>query len=181
MVHMPTGDIPTISAASHAHTAYGLSNLGQPLSTWGGTTSATGDWFEPATTTTGINNNLGITRRLVVGDPVQQAAVAAAFPPAAKNPKPKEVKVTRRLVQVFIADPDENVSLDDSLLYSGEQKLTDLTDQELFFEIDIKSVLAAHNDKRTKTVNKKVKERTEYLDPAKIRDLKMVVVTVANF
>ncbi len=87
----------------------------------------------------------------------------------------------RRLVQVFIADTDENVPLDDCLIYSGEQKLTDLTDQELFFEIDIRTLLQAHNDKRTKLVNKAVKERTEYLEPARIRDLKMTVVVIATF
>ena len=88
---------------------------------------------------------------------------------------------SRRLVQVFIADPNENIPLADSLLYSGEQKLTDATDQELFFEIDIKDILAKHNEKRVKIVDKKIKERTEYLEPAKIRDLKMVVVNVATF
>lgn len=86
----------------------------------------------------------------------------------------------RRIVQVFIADSNENIPLDDCVLYKGEQKLTDATDQELFFELDIKSILDAHNAKRTKVVDKKVKDRTEYLDSAKVRDLKMVVVTVAN-
>jgi len=95
--------------------------------------------------------------------------------------KEKPTMTSRRLVQVFIADPEENVPLERSLLYSGEQKLTDATDQELFFEIDIKSVLEKHNEVRIKFVNKKVKERTEYLEPAKIRDLKMVVVNVATF
>lgn len=99
--------------------------------------------------------------------------------PPAKQETP--MAVTRRLVQVFIADPNENIPLADSLLYSGDQKLTDATDQELFFEIDIKDILTKHNEKRTKTVDKKVKERVEYLEPAKIRDLKMVVVNVASF
>jgi len=87
----------------------------------------------------------------------------------------------RRLVQVFIADPNENVPLEQSLLYRGDQKLTDANDQELFFELDIKDILTKHNEARVKIVDKKVKERTEYLEPAKIRDLKMVVVTVAEF
>ena len=87
----------------------------------------------------------------------------------------------RRLVQVFIADPDENVPLDQCLLYSGEQKLTDLTDQELFFEVDVKSILDAHNKKRVEIVNKSVKERTEHLEAARVRDLKMTVVTIAQF
>lgn len=88
---------------------------------------------------------------------------------------------TRRLVQVFIADPDENIPLEKSLLYTGSQKLTDATDQELYFEIDIKTMLEKHNAERTKIVNKKVKERTEYLEPARVRDLRMVVVNVATF
>jgi hypothetical protein len=88
---------------------------------------------------------------------------------------------SRRLVQVFIADPDENVPLESCLLYSGKQKLTDLTDQELFFEIDIKSIMDTHNQKRASIVNKSIKERTENLEPARIRDLKMTVVTIATF
>lgn len=88
---------------------------------------------------------------------------------------------SRRLVQVFIADVHDSVPLADALLYSGEAKFTDLTDQELFFEIDITSILKAHNDKRTKMVNKAVKERVEHLEPARIRDLKMTVVNIATF
>lgn len=103
------------------------------------------------------------------------------------EPQPKPVNKkeaampSRRIVQVYIADPSEDVPLKDSVLYTGEQKMTDLTDQELFFEIDIKSILEAHNANRAKIINKKIKERTEYLEPVKVRDLKMVVVTVAEF
>lgn len=91
------------------------------------------------------------------------------------------VMAARRLVKVVIVDPNENIALDDCVLYSGDEKLTDATDQELFFEIDIKNLLEKHNEKRVKVIDKKVKERTEYLEPAKIRDLKMVVVNVASF
>lgn len=98
--------------------------------------------------------------------------------PAQKKANP--MPAARRIIQVIIADSNENVPLDDCVLYKGEQKLTDATDQELFFEIDIKNILAIHNEKRTKVIDKKVKERTEYLEPAKVRDLKMVVVTVAS-
>jgi hypothetical protein len=86
----------------------------------------------------------------------------------------------RRVVQIFIADPNENIPLADCMLYESERKLTDATDQELFFELDIKGILEKHNAKRTKVIDKKVKDRTEYLEPAKVRDLKMVVVTVAT-
>lgn len=88
---------------------------------------------------------------------------------------------TRRIVKVFIADTDENVPLDKSVLYKGEEKLTDLTDQELFFEVEIKSILEQHNAYRATLTNKKVKERVEQLEPVKIRDLKMIVVNVAQF
>lgn len=88
---------------------------------------------------------------------------------------------TRRLVQVFIVDPDENVPLDKALLYEGKSFLTDATDQELFFEIDIKSILDKHNAFRKTLTNKAVKERTEKLEAARIRDLKMTVVIIAQF
>lgn len=87
----------------------------------------------------------------------------------------------RRLVQIFIADPDPNVPLDNCLLYSGKQLLTDLTDQELFFEVDVKTILDAHNKTRVSLINKAVKDRAEYLEPARVRDLKMTVVTIAQF
>lgn len=88
---------------------------------------------------------------------------------------------TRRIVKVYVADTNDNLPLDKTLLYSGEEKLTDLTDQELFFEIDIKSILDKHNEYRTTVINKTVKDRTEYLEAAKVRDLRMTVVTVAQF
>lgn len=89
-----------------------------------------------------------------------------------------------RIVQVFIADTNENVPLDQSVLFKGEQKLTDLTDTELFFEVPMAEILKAHNDKRVTWADKEASKRSGkdvLLDPVKIRDLKMVVVTVAQF
>lgn len=86
-----------------------------------------------------------------------------------------------RIVQVFIADIDENIPVEKRVLYQGTQKITDATNEELFFEIPIAELLKAHNEMRAKTVNKKIKDRTEYLEPARIRDLKMVVTTAAEF
>lgn len=91
---------------------------------------------------------------------------------------------TRRIVQVFIADANENIPLEKSLLYQDEKPfLTDLTDQELFFEIDIKSILDKHNEYRitVKDKDESTKDNPEYLEKAKIRDLKMTVVNVASF
>ncbi len=91
------------------------------------------------------------------------------------------INASRRLVKIIIIDPDDRVPLDQCILYSGEEKLTDLTDQELFFEIEIKNLLDKHNEERIKIQDKKVKERVEYLEPIKVRELKMVVVEVAKF
>lgn len=122
-----------------------------------------------------ISDSLSHTSSLYV----QQAQNVAHIPTL--TAKKMEKPVTRRIVQVFIADTDENVPLDKSVLYTGTQKLTDATDQELFFEVPIKEILDKHNAYRATLVNKKVKERTEYLEPVRIRDLKMVVVEVAKF
>ena len=90
----------------------------------------------------------------------------------------------RRIVQVFIADPNENVPLEKSILYTGSQKLTDLTDTELFFEVPMAEILKSHNEMRVYCIDKEATKRAGkdiLLDPVKIRDLKMVVVTVASF
>jgi len=163
------GDMPSISDASHAHTIYGLGNLSVPVGTIA------------ATNTVGIVN----ISQSASGFPLvrgQALTPHQRLNTTINENQEKTIMIpARRLVQVFIADPDENVPLEQSMLYSGTQKLTDATDQELFFEIDMKTILEIHNEKRIKLVNKKVKERTEYLEPAKIRDLKMVVVNVATF
>ena len=62
----------------------------------------------------------------------------------------------------------------------------DLLDPELFFKVEFSTLESvALNEVKPEgkkiKVNKKVKERTEYLEPVKIRDLKMVVVNVASF
>lgn len=92
---------------------------------------------------------------------------------------------TRRIVQVFIADPNENVPLGKSVLYTGEQKLTDLNDTELFFEVpSLQDLIKSHNETRKVTVDMEASKRAGkdiFLDPVKIRDLRMVVVTVASF
>lgn len=90
----------------------------------------------------------------------------------------------KRVVKVFVADPDDKVPADKSLLYEGKEHVTDLTDQELFFEVDIKPLLEKHNAERVKIVDKPSSQKfgkEVYLEPAKIRDLRMTVVVVAQF
>ena len=110
-----------------------------------------------------------------------EAAKIIAMQQAHQQKEMKPMSAKRRLVQVIIVDPNENVPLEQCVIYRGEQMLTDLTDQELFFELDIKDLLAKHNEKRVKLTDKKIKERVEHLEPAKVRDLKMVVVNIAEF
>ncbi len=94
----------------------------------------------------------------------------------------KEALMGKRVVQVFIVDPSDQVPLADSLIYADPAPhLTDLNDQELFFDIDIKGILATHNAKRITLVNKTVKDRVENLEPIRVKDLKMTVVNVASF
>lgn len=104
--------------------------------------------------------------------------------PAAAQPTQNQMQ-NRRIVQVFIVDPNEDVPLENSLLYQDEKPhLTDLTDQELFFELDIKAILEKHNTMRVLIPNKEASEgkaKDVFLEPAKIRDLKMTVVNVAAF
>lgn len=181
-------ETPTILDAGHSHTIYGLGNLAQGqqfagtaiAQQFGGLPMA-GGWVEPTRADGG-----DWQRQFQLHDATQWRDARNVMLPVDKakqnqQPKKESQTVTRRLVQVFIADPNDNIPLDDSLLYRGDQKLTDSTDQELFFEVDIKTLLDAHNTKRTQIVNKAVKDRTEYLEPARIRDLKMVVVTIAQF
>lgn len=95
-----------------------------------------------------------------------------------------EVEDMRRIVQVFIADTTEDIPLANGLLYQGEPKFTDLTDEELFFEIGMKDLLDKHNEIREKTLDKKATKksgRDVHLEPARIRDLRMVVVDIAVF
>ncbi len=87
---------------------------------------------------------------------------------------------TRRIVQVYIVDPDTKLPLDNAVLFTGEQQLTDSTDEELFFELPIKELIDTHNELRAKTLDKKAKKET-YLEPVRIRDLTMTVVTIAEF
>lgn len=90
----------------------------------------------------------------------------------------------RRIVQVFIVDNDDYVPLEKAVLYSGSQKLTDATDQELFFEIDVKALLEKHNQERVKMLNKKRSDsagKDVFLEEIKIRDLIMNIVTIATF
>ena len=100
------------------------------------------------------------------------------------EPKVAETIITR-LVKVFIVDPDLSLKVEDRMLYRGPEMLTEATDQELFYALDLGSILAKHNELRIKTKDKKIKILADgtvtYLEPARFRDLKMQVVELARF
>lgn len=101
-----------------------------------------------------------------------------------KTTKKEEIMGTRRLVKVVIVDPNENVPLEDAVLYICDEILTDLTDEEIFYDLEIKTILNAHNEKRINILDKEVsksRDKDVFLEKIRIRDLKMVVLTIAQF
>lgn len=89
-----------------------------------------------------------------------------------------------RIVRVIVADPDINLPLANRVLHDSKEKITDLDDRELFFEINIKDILDAHNKVREVTIDKaatKESGKQINLEPIRIRDLKMTVVNIAAF
>jgi hypothetical protein len=104
------------------------------------------------------------------------------------NKQPNKIKEKvvdmRRLVRVIIVDPNENVPVDKAILYMGGEEVTDLTDTELFYELEIKALLKQHNEYRVTVKDKKAsksKDKDEFLEEVRIKDLKMVVLTIATF
>lgn len=148
------GEMPTITASSYASSAVDL------------TTPFIGGFVQPAA------RRLGLEEVMAQAMGVQQ------------QPQEKLHVSSTRFVRVIIVDPNENLPLEKRILHKSDEFLTDLTDQELFFEVDIAGRLRAHNETRAATVDKKASERSGkdvHLEPARIRDLKMVVVNVASF
>ncbi len=130
-----------------------------------------------------VYNAYGVTDNSSTWQDNKYTQEIGLWPKVDKSNK-KEIIMSKRMVQVLIADPDENVLLESSLLFKGEPKLTDLTDTELFYEIDIKPLLDKHNEIRKATKDKPQSNKFGkdiYLEPAKIRDLKMIVVEIAKF
>lgn len=163
-------DVPTISNYVHTNTAYPLT-AGDALSSTG--TAAFGSAWAP------IDAAKAMLRKELAGAEFEHRVFKEKLKQEEKEAKMAEAKT--RFVRVIIVDPNENLPLENRLIYSGTEKITDLTDQELFFELNIQQMLATHNERRVKVVNKKVKDRTEFLEPARIRDLCMVVTTIASF
>lgn len=164
-------ETPTIASTVYASSAYGGNDLTQLASVTGQPViGATLDVWKGPPLLREDPSWLRSMKESSISEEEDEGTMAAVTP------------VTKlRVVQVWIADTNENIPLDKRILYKGDPKVTEDTDQELFFEINIKEILEKHNAERVKFVNKAVKDRTEYLEPVKIRDLKMTVVNLAQF
>lgn len=166
-----TRDVPQILTSTYAANTVPMGSFGA------GTGIATSNQLVPP-----IYSRAQWEGDAIENDPFRRIKFLQQQQIVAQTNKEKDTMARKlRIVQVFIADTDENIPLDRAILFKGDQKLTDSTDQELFFEIDIKTILDTFNKFRVTVLNKKVKERTEYLEPVKIRDLKMTVVNIAEF
>lgn len=124
------------------------------------------------------------------GHIVRDRRVQIPLPPATAGAPPpvieeEETMPAMRIVKVYIADPNENIMPPEKrILFTGEEKATELTDQELFFEINIKELLDKHNAYRITITDRKASDkfgRDVKLEPIRIKDLKMVVASLAEF
>lgn len=165
-----TGDFPTISASNYGTTTgcYTVSTDSGPVVTLN---------------TAAIQRAQGLLMR---GRAWERGGVPdgndteSFSEPETKN----QIIMAKRIVRVYLADTDDNLPLEKCLLYTGSEKLTDATDQELYFEIPILMILTEHNAYRKTVTDKKATNRLGkevFLEPVKIRDLKMTVVNIATF
>lgn len=90
----------------------------------------------------------------------------------------------KRYVQVFIVDPDDNVPIEQSVLYKSEPFFTDKTNRELWFDVEVKEILERHNKLRKSLIDKKASRKYGkdiHLEEARIKDLKMIVIEIVGF
>ena len=85
-----------------------------------------------------------------------------------------------RKVQQFLTDPDDNIPLESRVLYEGDVFLTDESDQELIYRVPVQEILTKHNEYRVTVRDRRYKDKEVFLEPARIRDLRLTTVTLAN-
>ena len=93
------------------------------------------------------------------------------------DPVKEETQVSLRIVEVYIADPNEYLPLENRILYEGVRHITDDDNQELFFKAFPDVDLESHNARRVEFED----DEGNKLKPARIRDLEMRVVVIAEF
>lgn len=167
---MNLGDMPTMNTLNYAHSTYqgvagrGLQAASAVARTWSG--DETRDhWAKKVE----VHQQLSALAQTLTEEKGQKVAT----------------KPTRRLIRLLVVDPHPSVPLDQCVLYQSDEKMTDLSDQDLFYEIasELMPKLKAHNEKRV-TWNERAKadnEKAVKLEPARISDLTMTTVVIASF
>lgn len=84
----------------------------------------------------------------------------------------------RRIVEIFITDPNQWVPLDHAVIYHAERFASDKPDSELFMAIPIVELTAEYNKKRVTFQDKSFRESDVFLEEIKPRDLRFVVRTI---
>ena len=91
---------------------------------------------------------------------------------------------TRRIVNIYIVDPDKAVPMDKALLYSRENLLTEDEDQDLLFNLDVKDIVTKHNSVRVTILDEEKTDKrgsNVYLQEVRPSELTMKIVTLAQF
>ncbi len=172
-----TGDLPTMSAMSHTHSTYGLGAMSYDA----GANAAVAGWqpnqfqAQSDAEATAMLRSRRVAAQMLQHQP--EASPAMAIPTSTLIPQD-------RLVRVIIADTNKSIPQDKRILHKSEEFYTDSTDQELFHEVDVMALLRKHNEYRTTLLDKATdgtSKTNRNLEPARVRDLHMAVVTVAMF
>lgn len=90
---------------------------------------------------------------------------------------------SERVVQIYVADLDQNLPLDKRLIWQSEPTFTDLKDDEVWFDLasTITAKLAEHNKYRLTVRNKAIKDREVMLEEIRPRDLSVNFTNLAQF
>jgi hypothetical protein len=126
------------------------------------------------------------SKALIQNDVVERRLTLPATPKPEQKVAVKMATTTPatpalRIVRMYLVDPDQNLPLDRRVIHAGAEMTTDATDAELMHEVPVKEILAMHNEFRKTVRDKAVKSKEVYLEPVRMRDLILSVVTVASF
>lgn len=182
---MSTGDLPKFTTSSYGTSTSSYTGAGI-VPTVGsdfqiGKAVNMGNWYQQDVTHDILLYTDAEAQRRDVAAKQKVVDVNRALAEMSKAKAKKEPQMPgRRVVRVFIIDPDPKVALEKSVLYKGEEILTDGSDQDLYFDIDVKALLDEHNKYRTSTEDETDKDKKK-LKPIKVSNLIMQVVNIASF
>lgn len=94
-------------------------------------------------------------------------------------PNPEPNMPCRRLITRVIYDPDTRITPDEAMIYvDARPVLTDNADADCWFDLDVLSLLAAHNEKRSKIKDVEESRKSgEFvgLPPTRLEDLVRII------